>query len=71
MKIAIIVLTPFLPKIKGFFGEKSVGFFLSHLNQTKHIKENKKFHVKAIKAKLRKGIRLIMAFVQNEEGPSF
>ena len=34
--IAALVLDIFMPKIKGYFGEKSVAFFLSKLDETKY-----------------------------------
>ena len=34
--IAALVLEIFMPKIKGYFGEKSVAFFLSKLDETKY-----------------------------------
>jgi len=34
--IAVWILEIFMPKIKGFFGEKSVAFFLSGLDKTKY-----------------------------------
>lgn len=34
--IATLVLEIFMPKIKGYFGEKSVAFFLSKLDETKY-----------------------------------
>ena len=34
--IFAIVLAIYMPKIKGFIGEKAVAFFLSRLNQEKY-----------------------------------
>jgi hypothetical protein len=34
--IILIILIGFKPKIKGYFGEKSVSFFLSHLDKTNY-----------------------------------
>ncbi len=35
--IAVGILDLFMPRIKGFFGEKSVSFFLSRLDETKYM----------------------------------
>jgi hypothetical protein len=35
--IAVGILEVFMPRIKGFFGEKSVSFFLSRLDETKYM----------------------------------
>ncbi len=35
--IAVGILELFMPRIKGFFGEKSVSFFLSRLDKTKYM----------------------------------
>lgn len=35
--IVVAILDLFMPRIKGFFGEKSVSFFLSRLNENKYM----------------------------------
>lgn len=36
LMIAVSILKIFLPRIKGYFGEKSVAFFLSRLDPAKY-----------------------------------